>query len=443
MAHSDPRDALENAKDRVRRFAEKDKITEDDRDRILEIVEAYDDENMIRSTPDGETSRSPTTLTLWISHMSKVAREAPLDELHTDPDEERETNVNAVIERFRTGESHLVDEDGIAKKTTQKIQFAMRRFYRYHDLRVDPDDINYYSDVSDENNGIDPSDMLTKEEIQRARTAADHPRDEAMFTLLLYTGMRNAALRSLRWQDVNLQEGVYRFNPNSDALKGAETVGEWRTLLAAEQPLRDWRNYHPYPDNPDAYVFTRKPRYTAEEDLDPETQISSNTVSRTMRKIKESADIDKPMHPHMLRHNFVTIAKQDYDLPDSTVKFLIGHEQDSDIMQRVYSHLSDESHNKKAEVAAGIRDPDEVDQSRLTPNTCRTCGNPLSDDAKACPRCGAVFTPDAKAVEDKMKQSYAETDPEDTEMQRKLDVFDELMSDPELKRAILDRMDEV
>lgn len=446
MTYSDPRDALAGAKERIERFADEGEITETDADRILGIVEAYDDENMIRSPPDGESHRSPTTLTTWISHMSKVAREVPLDELHADPEGSRETNINAVTERFRTGESDLVKDGGISKKTVQKIQFSMRRFFHYHDLDLDADDINYYSDISDGNNGIDPSDMLTKEEIKAARKAADHPRDEAMFSLLLYTGMRNAALRSLRWKDVDFEEGVYRYNPNSDALKGAEEVGEWRTLLAAEQPLRDWRTYHPDPDNPDAYVFTRKPRYTPEEDLDPEVQISSNTVSGTMRKIKKKAGIEKPMHPHMLRHNFVTIAKQDYDLPDSTVKFLIGHEQDSDVMQRVYSHLSDESHNEKAEIAAGLRDPDGGSGSRLTPETCRTCGNMLEDDAKACPRCGSVFTPDAKAAEKKIsgdvKDSYRETDPDDVDTQEKIDTLDELLEDPEVKAALLEKLGE-
>jgi integrase/recombinase XerD len=446
MVHSDPRDAFESAKRRINRFADEGKITDADADRISELVEAYDDENTIRSPPEGESSRSPTTLTTWISFISKVAREVPLDELHADADGDRDTNINAVIDRFLTGESDLVDDDGIAKKTVQKIQFSMRRFYRYHDdLTVDADDINYYRDINDGDNGIDPRDMLTKDEIQRARKAADHPRDEAMFTLLLYTGMRNSALRSLRWQDVDLENGVYRYNQNAENLKGAENVGEWRTLLDAEQPLRDWKSYHPDPDNPDAYVFTKKPRWTAEEDLDPESRISSNTVSYTMRKIKKEADIDKPMHPHMLRHNFVTIAKQDYELPDSTVKFLIGHEQDSDIMQRVYSHLSDESHNEKAEIAAGIREPDDEEGGRLTPETCRTCGNMLEPDAKACSRCGAVFTPDAKAaqeaIDDSVKESYKQVDPDDTETVEEIEAVEKALDDPETVDKLMENDD--
>lgn len=395
MVHSDPRDGLEAAKRRMERYADEGKITDDDAARIKEIAEAYDDTNTVRSPPEGDSSRSPMTLTTWITQMSKVAREVPLDKLHADPDGERDTNINEVTTWFYTGDSEFVQNGGIKKKTTQKIQLTMRRFYHYHDgLAVDADDINYYTDIPDDDT-VDSQDILTRGEILRARKSADHPRDEAMFTLMIYTGLRNSALRSLRWQDIDLDKSRYKLNPNSEALKGANDVGKWRTLLDAVQPLRDWKNYHPAPDNPDAYVFTKKPRWTSEENLDPETQISSNTVSYSMRQIKKKAEIDKPMHPHMLRHNFVTIAKEDYELPDATVKFLIGHEQDSDVMQRVYSHLSDESHNEKAEIAAGIKDPDKGEGNRLTPETCRTCGATVEPDAKACSRCGVVFTLDA------------------------------------------------
>lgn len=414
MVHSDPRDALEAGKRRMERFANEGKITDGDATRIIEIVEAYDDADTLRSPPEGESNRSPTTLTTWISQMSKVAKEQPLDEMHTDPDGDRDTNINVVTKRFYTGDSDLVSADGIKKKTTQKIQLTMRRFYHYHDdLIVSADDINYYSDV-DDGETVDPRDMLTREEILRARKVTEHPRDEAMFAVLLYTGMRNSALRSLRWRDIDLDNARYKYNTNSEALKGADDIGKWRTLLDAVQPLRDWKNYHPDPDNPDAYVFTKKPRWTAEDDLDPETQLSSNTVSYSMRQVKKNAEIEKPLHPHAIRHNFVTIAKEDYELPDSTVKFLIGHAQDSDVMQRVYSHLSDESHNEKAEIAAGIRPPDEDSRSRLTPETCRTCGATIEPDDKACSRCGTVFALDARAtketVEDELWEDRADVE---------------------------------
>jgi hypothetical protein len=130
-------------------------------------------------------------------------------------------------------------------------------------------------------------------------------------------------------------------------------------------------------------------------------------------------------------------------MDDATVKHLIGHSPDSDVMETTYSHLSDEDHIRAAEEAAGIRDPEE--QSSLSPDICH-CGEPLPDAAAACPRCGTVYRPDAQAakekIQDDLKQSYAETDPEDTDTQEKLDTLDDLLDDPEVKAALLKKLGE-
>jgi hypothetical protein len=95
----------------------------------------------------------------------------------------------------------------------------------------------------------------------------------------------------------------------------------------------------------------------------------------------------------------------------------------------------------RAEEAWGIREPE--DNSPLTPDVCNVCNNPVEPGAKACSRCGAVFTPDAhsaqETVEDAAKESYKQTDPEDTDTQEKLDTLDELLDDPKVKAALLDR----
>ena len=55
-----------------------------------------------------------------------------------------------------------------------------------------------------------------------------------------------------------------------------------------------------------------------------------------------------------------------------------------------------------------------------------------------------MFAPDAKSVKDKIdddvKQSYAQTGPDDSEQMDKVDQLDELLSDPEIKQALLERV---
>jgi hypothetical protein len=202
-------------------------------------------------------------------------------------------------------------------------------------------------------------------------------------------------IRSLRTQDVNLEEGTFRLNPEADGLKGAEKQGKRRPLLLAEASVRDWLRYHPCPDDPDAYLFTSKGKFNRPN---PHHMLSQESIARVCRTLQQKAGIEKPLHPHILRHNFVTIAKRDYGIDDSTVKYLIGHSPDSRVMETTYAHLSEEDHIGHAEFKMGLRD-DEKKESPLTPPVCPRCGESLPSDAKACPKCGVIFTPDAHAAQ--------------------------------------------
>jgi hypothetical protein len=59
---------------------------------------------------------------------------------------------------------------------------------------------------------------------------------------------------------------------------------------------------------------------------------------------------------------------------------------------------------------------------------------------------GLTYSPDAHAVNqeirDELKQTYRETDPEDTETMEKVDQLDELLNDPEIRQLIHERLDD-
>ena len=132
-------------------------------------------------------------------------------------------------------------------------------------------------------------------------------------------------------------------------------------------------------------------------------------------------------------------------LDNDTIKHLIGHAAGSNIMETSYAHLNDDDYIKKAEVGAGLRDPE--DATTLTPNICPTCDTQLDPSAKACPGCGVVFAPDAKSVEDQIqddiKRSYAKTDPDDAGAQGDIVDPDDAMDDPDLKQKIHQKIDQM
>jgi len=420
---TDPRQILKQSKEALQRAVERGDVSSSDADAIRTLAAAYDPEDMTEPLPssgeyaDDTKSKEANTLRYWIVTATRAA-----DRIDGTLTEASADDVNNLMTAMRSGEHPAVKDDGLSNNSIRNYQGVVRRFYRFHDgLGADPDDIVI---ISGDDTHVDERDMLTPEEIERIRNAAEHPRDLAIFDLLLYTGQRNTAIRSLRIRDVDVDEGVYYLNDDADGLKGADENGKKRPLLGAVGSVREWLRYHPAPENPDAYLITAKPRY---RNVDGTDMVSRNTLAYAMKGngdypgLKQKADIDKPMNPHSIRHNFVTIAKREHDLEDGTVKRLIGHTPDSQVMETTYAHLTDDDHIRNAEVAFGITDPDEKGEGSLSPDVCH-CGEPLPPSAKACPRCGAVFAPDARsAVEIARDDAVSDlADPETTDEQREV-----------------------
>jgi len=441
---TDPRQKYREGKESLQRSVENGNVDEADKETILELTAAYDEQDMGETLPsDGEYAedskhKEPNTLLYWCGYLNRVAErmDVPLTEASAD-------DVNDLMTAMRKGTHPDVKGDGLANNSIRNYQGVVRRFYRYHDdLGPDPENIVM---ITGDDTHVDDRDMLTPEEIERIRNAADHLRDLAIFDLLLYTGQRNTAIRSLRIRDVDLDEGVYYLNEEADGLKGADETGKKRPLLGAVGSIREWLRHHPDPNNPDAYLITGKPRYSK---ANPEKMVSRNTLGYAMKGqgdrdgLKQKAGIDKPLNPHNIRHNFVTIAKREYELTDATVKWLIGHRPDSQVMETTYAHLTDEDRIREAEVGAGIRDPDDEEKS-LSPDVCH-CGEPLPSDARACPQCGTVYAPDAQAaqeqIQDDLKRDYRDMDPENVETEELLEALDNALDDPEFRTELIERM---
>jgi integrase/recombinase XerD len=435
-------------------YVDTGKLTQTEAERIQELCDAFDGEKLDRQhhtekkqafEPDKRKDKSYSTLWGWMYRLSRMGRDLKNAEF-TDATlvDAEAAELNDLMERGYY-KADVPNCNGMTKGTIRTYQFALRIFYRYHsDLGVNPEHIAIYTE--DDDSSVDPDDMLTKEEIERLKDAADHPRDKMILMLLLYTGMRSNALRTLRVKDIDLSDGTYRFNPNVDhGLKGADDRNGNRPMLLATGAVRQWlNNYHPgrsRDDFEECYLVTGKPNYGK---IDPKSAVGNNCLRYVLGNLKEETGIEKPLNPHSLRHNFVTICKRDYDMDNDTIKWLIGHTKDSRVMETTYSHLSDMDFRQKAEQKAGLID--ETDHSTLTPKQC-SCGEKVAPSAKACPNCGMMFTPDARSVQEQVesdvKGSLSEAGKAgDIQAIEDIDDVDDLLDHPEIKAALLDKLQE-
>lgn len=428
-----PKDRLEREIERVRED-QSDLVDPEDADRILQMNRAYNPDDITVDCPDEQSENTINSRIQYITKTRKIALHLPLVDTAAG-------EFNHHMQSLFEGELERVKDTGLSKNTVRQYQIALRQFlYVFPDAKADPENIALFSPNDTK---VDPSDMLSRDEIQRVRNAADNPRDLAVFDFFLYTGQRNTAFRTLRIKDLDLSEGRFKLNEEADGLKGADENGKWRDLLLSAASIRQWLNTgHPCPNDPDAYVFTGRPKYGKENPHEP---LAPNVPGRICQKLKEEAGIDKPMHPHALRHNFVTIAFR-RGMSESAIKHQIGHDPGSQVMETTYAHLSDSDHIRDAREAFDL----EIDEpeSELTPEVCPKCGENPPSDAKLCPWCGLEFMPDAKELmeesEDETRDSYREAD--SMEQIEKVQVLDDILeeadNDPELKAAIIEQLKE-
>ena len=130
---------------------------------------------------------------------------------------------------------------------------------------------------------------LTPGEIDRLIAAAGRlgrhgHRDATMILMAFRHGLRVSELISLRWDQLDLKQGLFHVRrrkngiPSTHPLFGPE-------LRALRRLARE------YGETPYVFVSERK------------APMSDSTFRKIVARAGQAADIDMPIHPHMLRHS--------------------------------------------------------------------------------------------------------------------------------------------
>lgn len=398
---------------------------------IKQMAAAYSEDNLMENPPDGETTNAASTITNYAQKCRRTAYALDLqDTTLLEIKEFLQSNRDGTNERVKTG--------GLSNGTLRLYSLALRKFYKVHPQ--DGLDEEAIPVPKQESTSVDPDDMLTRDEIQELRASATNSRDLAMFDFLLYTGQRISAMVTLQIKHLDLDEGRFSLNGEAEGLKGANEHGKWRDLLLSQASIRQWlQTGHPCPNDPEAHVFTAFEGYDFSE---TGSQLAQSSVWDALNRMKQRTDIDKPLNPHALRHNFVTVALR-RKMPESAIKHQLGHSPDSRVMESTYAHLKDSDHIKAAREAFGleVENPD----NELAPDACPRCGHNPAPQAILCQICGLSFSPDAKDTEADVKEDLHESKGEtaaegDSKAEKGVDMVKELLADPEMKAALIEEL---
>ena len=274
-----------------------------------------------------------------------------------------------------------------------------------------------------------PKDLLTRDDVEAQVDAAKNPRDKALISMLYETGARIGELIDLTVGDIEDR------NHGKKVVIDGKTGARRLPLVRSVPHINDWLNKHPKPEK-DA------PLWCKIQQGDPDEPLGYRYIrEKILAKNMDRAGIDKPSNPHHYRHS--RASELATELKEAQLCEWFGWVQGSDVPAR-YVHLSGRDIDDAYDQMHGLYEPDE-DEDEPDVIECPRCQELNEADAAFCMRCGFALDQDSAAefdaqVDSDVKADYRETDPDDEETQEKIDTLDELLEDPEVKAALLDRV---
>ena len=185
--------------------------------------------------------------------------------------------------------------------------------------------------------------FITEAELQKIIDKVEPESLKDIYVFAFYTGLRLSELTNLKWENVNLKDGVIQIGDDDFTTK-AKKIRSVPLCLRASQVLSN-RIPKIIHQNKKNFVFTKSSNGFP---------FSGDWLSKAFKRAVRAAGMDESIHYHSLRHSFASnLIKKGVSIYQ--LKDLLGHSSVS--VTEIYSHLSidtlKEAVNKFDEVAQG------------------------------------------------------------------------------------------
>jgi site-specific recombinase XerD len=222
-------------------------------------------------------------------------------------------------EQIREFTAHLVRDRKLSGNTVNQRVGALRFFYfKVLKRRWGGDEMPYPKKT------VRLPAIWSPEEVGRLIEAAPTAFYRTILVTLYATGLRRAEVAALKLTDVDSARMVLHVHEG----KGRRD----RDVVLSPHLLEELRqHYRRLRRKPAVWLFPGGVHHTAE------TPISEKVVWHACREAAKRAGVNKPLHPHTLRHCFAThLLEGGADL--RTIQLLLGHADLRETM--LYIHLS-------------------------------------------------------------------------------------------------------
>ncbi|MCO5382131.1 MAG: tyrosine-type recombinase/integrase [Methanosarcina barkeri] len=310
------------------------------------------------------------TITVYISYITQMAQQ--LQEIgFTETLDKLDPNTFDRLLIF------LEDERKLSPGTIRNYKKLIKKFFAWSTNGNQPKWIRDLKLKAIES-PVQPSDILTADELSRLLEACRHPRDKAIIAVLADGGIRVGALASCRVKNVEFnQHGAMIYLSKTGANKTTPAKGiplTWSTGY-----LNQWLAVHPLHDDPETPLWVT---------LDKNKEaVSYRTIRKMIITTAEKAGIKKNVHPHLLRHTAITNWILD-GLNEQEVKHRAGWSRGSTQMFKVYANFTDQEINNSIFEKYGLKTKD---KRHIILRRCPRCNNVLKSDDNFCSQCALVL----------------------------------------------------
>lgn len=156
---------------------------------------------------------------------------------------------------------------------------------------------------------------LTIIELEQVRNACKDIRQRALIEVFYSTGCRLSELRQMNTNDIEWDTSSIIVTGKGD---------KQRRVFLSEKAEWYLRKYLKSRDDECEALFVTERR--------PIRRLTNHGISHLIKRIKEASGIDKPLHPHILRHTFAQLAL-DNGIELSDLQALMGHENANTTMR--------------------------------------------------------------------------------------------------------------
>jgi integrase/recombinase XerD len=227
---------------------------------------------------------------------------------------------------------------------------------------------------------VQPSDLITKDEIDKLYQACNNPREKALIAVLLDSGMRIGALGSLRIKNIEFNQFGAILYLSKTSQSNKSTVAKGIPITWSTGHLNQWLAMHPNKDNPEA------PLWVNLKGRDRGKAMSYNTIRKALKDVGERSGVKKRIHPHLFRHTAITgwIMEK---FTEQEVKHRAGWSKSNRRMFEVYGNFTDQEINKSIYAHYGLT----AEEKSTKLERCPRCHAVLVQGARMCHQCALVL----------------------------------------------------